>query len=207
MAEHTTHHPEDGEGLWVRSEVLPDGSYGICLTAGPDHAWTLDRDAAITHAVACVARATEAEHDTATLGLLVHTGAPRHAAAALIVEDLRPDRPDEHTATAPLAFRVGVGHAKHPRPDAGAWIPVIIMELDGQEMGQLTPADLRGHATGILSILAAVDLDTALHRVLVQRVGLDDDTARAVVDDLAHHWPHQPDLARTGASAAEETTQ
>ena len=180
----------EGEGLWVRSEVMPDGTYGVGITVEADHAFALNRDQAIAYAVACIARATEADHDTAVMRLLVnHLGMPAKLAAEFITGDLRPDRPDEHKATEPLQFSVAIGRARHPRPDAGSYVPLLMMQHDGEDVGQLAPADLREHATAVLSALAAADLDANLHRCLVSTLGLDDDRARAVVGSLAEHMP------------------
>lgn len=174
-ADPTTLPPHDHEGLWVRSEVMPDGTYGAALSVDSDRAWALNR---------------EVEHDTAVLRLLTSKlGIPDNDAAALLTQDLRPDRPDTHDATAPLCFTGAIGRARHPRPDAGAYIPLLMMALDGRQTGQLSPADLREHAAAVLNVLAAADLDAALYRVLLAKVGLDDATARAVVDSLAEYWP------------------
>jgi hypothetical protein len=181
-----TEQAED-EGLWVRSELLPDGTYGVGISVEADTAFVLDREQAVAYAVACFARATEADHDTAIMRLLTaEVGVPNEVAAQVVQNDLRPDRPDDH-ATDPLRFIPAVGRAKYPRPNAGAFIPILAMQLNGDQVGQLTPADLRDHGGAVLDVLAAADLDAALHRALVGTVGLDDDKARSVVGELSHH--------------------
>ena len=86
---------DETEGLWVRSEVLPDGSYAVGLSVGGDRAWTLTRDAAVAYAVACFARATQAEHDAAVFSLLVKIVLSKQVAAAMIMKEIRPDRPED----------------------------------------------------------------------------------------------------------------
>jgi hypothetical protein len=180
----------EDEGLWVRSEVMPDGTYGVGLNVGADRSWALSRDRAVAYAVACFARATEVEHDTAVMRLLTgKLGIPAETAGQVIVQDLRPDRPDAHDATKPLRFFGQIGRAKHPRPDAGQFVPMLAMELDGKDAGQLTPADLRDHAGAVLRVIAAADLDAALLRALTGTFGLDENRSRNVIDDLANHWP------------------
>lgn len=187
------------DGLWVRSEVMPDGTYGVGLNVGQDRSWALNRDQAVSYAVACFARATEVEHDTAVMRLLTGTlGIPAETAGQVIVRDLRPDRPDAHDPTTPLRFIGQIGRAKHPRPDAGTFVPLLAMELDGQQVGQLTPADLRDHAAGVLNVIEAADLDAGLLRALVGPFGLDENRARAVVEDLANHWPDRKPPRREG---------
>jgi hypothetical protein len=177
----------DDEGLWVRSEVMPDGSYGVGLNVGADRSWALNRSQAVDYAVACYTRATEAEHDAAVFGLLTHIGLPQRAVAALLVDYLRPDRPDDHTPTHPLRLTVAIGRTLRP---------FLKMELDGQQVGELTVADLRDHAAAVLNVIAAADLDAALLRVLVGKIGLDDGRARAVVGSLMEHWPTEQEPRR-----------
>lgn len=168
------------EALWVRSEVLPNGTYGVGISVGEDRAWVLTRDQAVAYAVTCFARATEAEHDAAAFTLLRAIGVPQPTAAAVVARDIRPSRPVDHSATEPLRFIVQLGLR------AG---PFLRMTLDGRPAGELTPADLRDHAAAVLNCIAAADLDANLRRVLVGQVGLDDERARAVVGSLADHWP------------------
>lgn len=196
--------PGEDEDLWVRSEVMPDGTYGVGISVERDHAFALNRDQAIAYATACIARATEADHDTAVMRLLVtKLGIPPKSAAEFIKSDLRPDRPDEHKATEPLRFSVAIGRARHPRPDAGTYIPLLMMQhANGEDAGQLTPADLRDHATAVLSVIAAADLDANLHRCLVSTLGLDDGRAKAVVGSLAEHMPGADVPRRTPAGDA-----
>jgi len=171
--------PPEGEGLWVRSDVLPDGSYSVSVSCDADHAWTLTPAEAVAYAAQCVRRATEAEHDAAVLSLLASLGIATVSAVQLVLDDLRPARPAS-TGPVEVAFEPGVNMA-------GA--PFVAIRLAGRRVGQLTPAELRGHAAGVLQAVAAVELDATLHRVLVERIHLDGDQARAVVGTLAQHWP------------------
>lgn len=169
------------DGLWVRSEVMPNGTYGVALNVGDDRSWALSRDRAVAYAAACVAVATAAEHDAAVFNLLTkQVGLPRETVGAVLVNDIHPDRPEQHAATDPLRFATALG-LKHG--------PFLKMTLDGKPAGELTPADLRDHALGVLKVIAAADLDAALHRALVGPFGLDDDRARQIIGSLANHWP------------------
>lgn len=172
----------DDQGLWVRSEVMPDGTYGVGINVGADRSWALDRDQAVAYAVACIARATEVEHDAAVLKLLTSLGLPEKTSAELIVNDIRPDRADDQKATAPLAFYPALGRIVGP---------FLRIQLDGDETGTVTPADLRDHAVAVLQAISAADLDANLRKVLVGPVGLPEHTARAVISDLSNHWPER----------------
>lgn len=183
--------PDHECGMWVRSDVLPDGSYGVTISVGEDKAWTLARRRAERYAVACMARATEAEHDAAIYKLLtVRLGLEAQFAAAFIVQTIRAARQPDDRATAPLRYVPSLTLAGKP---------FISQELDGAVVGQLTPADLRDHTVGVLQVLAATDLDRRLHRALVGEIGLDEATALAVVGSLMEDWPEDeaPRRART----------
>lgn len=170
----------DDEGLWVRSEVMPDGSYGVAVNVGADTSWSLNRPQAISYATTCYERATEAEHDAAVFRLFTEKlNMPERAVAQMLVKEIRPDRPTDHTATKPLEFTVAIGRQG----------PFIKMALDGKEAGEMTTSDLRDHAAGVLNTLSAADLDANLYRVLSKTVGLDDNLARTVVGDLQNYWP------------------
>lgn len=172
----------DHTGLWVRSDVLPSGAYGVTINIGDDHAWTLTPDAAIAYAATCVRRATEVEHDAAVISLTTHIGIPLKHAARLVTDDLRPNRPLDHTATEPLQILPVLGARTGPH---------LRLRLRGEPAGEVTPADLIDHAVGVLRVLAAADLDAVLRRTLVGQYGLDEQRARATVATLADHWPEQ----------------
>jgi hypothetical protein len=177
--------------FWVRSELLPNGTYGVGISVGDDRAWVLSRDRAVAYVVACFARATEADHDAATYALLCSIGIPADTAGRTVVADVRPSCATDDTATEPLRFI----------PSLGLKVgPFLRMTLDGRPAGELTPADLRDHAAGVLNVLAAADLDANLHRVLVGQYRLDDATARGVVGELANHWP-TPQTPRSSSDA------
>jgi hypothetical protein len=158
---------------------LPDGRYGVGISVGDDVAWVLSREQAVAYVVVCVERATQADHDTATFRLLVDIGLPEDKAAAFLAEDIRQDRAVDNAPTSPLVFVPAVGQKG----------PFLHMRLDTEDVGQLTPADLRDHALSVLDVLAVVELDAALRRALVGLVGLDDARAHAVVGGLAKFWP------------------
>lgn len=176
----------DDEGLWVRSEVMPDGTYGVGLNVGADRSWALGRDQAIAYAVACHRKATEAEHDAAVFTLLTHRlGMSESDAADVLKTELHPERPDDPAATAPLRFTTAIVRNA---------APFLRVDVDGREVGDLTPNDLRDHAGNVLHVLAAADLDATLRRVLVN-IGIPTEKARAVIAGLAEHWPEERSAA------------
>lgn len=182
--------PDFSEGLWIRSEVTADGSYGVALKAGPGCSLTLGREQAIAYAVECIARATEAEHDAAVLRLLAERlELPVEVAAEVVVCELRPDRPDGRESTAPLHFASSVVKPGDAGPGDPLFVPVVKVALNGEELGKLSPDAVRRHAGGVLDLIAAADLDNRLFRYLTERVGLRERKARAVVYALSEFMP------------------
>lgn len=180
--------PADHEGLWVRSWRVGTG-YGARVNLG-ERTWTLGRDRAVAYAAAFVRAAMEAEHDAAVVALLGdRVGMPQELVASF-VNDLRLERRSEDGATEPLHLVPGVSLRDDDRPH-----PFIAMHLDGEQVGQLTPAAAREHGLNTLAVLAAADLDDALRRFLVDRVHLDEARASAVIANLPEYWPSEDDRA------------
>ncbi|WP_280335456.1 hypothetical protein [Nocardia wallacei] len=180
--------PEDS-GLCVRSDVLPDGSYGVTVTAGPDLAFTLDRSRALPYAAACCREATAAEYFTAVLRLLTERTATSREDGLAFVQEHLVAIPDL-AATAPLQFLGAAGRPKPPSPEAGRFTPIVLIrDQDGKDMGWFSPEQIRGHATAVLDTLAVVDLDTRLLRTWVDDYGLPENNARAAVGSLAAFLP------------------
>lgn len=97
------------EGLWVRSDRTPGGTYVLSLSLDSDHAWTLTPDQAEQYARACLAATEWAAFDAAVVRLLIERlQLDADTAAAVIVRDLRPDRPTLPVGPGPLTFAPGV---------------------------------------------------------------------------------------------------
>jgi hypothetical protein len=183
----------DGGGLWVRSDVLPDGSYGVTVNVGADRAWTLPRRAAEQYAVACHDAAVAAEHDAAVVRLLTAMGMDLPLVGQFVAKDLRPGRPAERLQVLRgLRYLPGV---------TAQGLPFVDLELAGDTAGQVSPVELQVHAAAVLACLAAVELDAALFRLLTGRIGLDPGRARQVVGSLGDHWP-SPNDAGAGTGGA-----
>jgi len=170
----------DQPGLWVQSDVAPDGTYVVGLHHGEDRAWILTRDEAIRHAVAVLTQAERAEYDAAVITLLHNKlGMALADAVGFVASDLRPDRPpvDE---PGPLKVVPGVS------PVDGLH-GFLTLELDDAPIGQWRINDARQHAAAVLQVVAVVDNDAGLYRLLIGPVGLEEQRARAVVADISNH--------------------
>lgn len=169
----------DDDGLWARSEVLADGTYGVGITYGPDRAWALDRTAAIAYAVACCDEATSVEHDYAVYQMMTGAGVEPREVVRLITDDLRVKRV-HNGATRPLRFEpiLGMVHGPH-----------LHMYLGDEHVGEVTPHDLRGHGGDVLTVLSVTVLDSVLLGALIDSVGMGEEKARAVIGTLNAFWP------------------
>lgn len=166
------------DGLWVYSDVAPDGTFVVTVSAGPDAAVTLDRDGAVAYAVALIDVAGRAEYDAAVLRQLGHAGLSEDATLPF-VRELRADRPPPAATFGPLRFEPIVSHRTRE--------PIVEIHVgEGPDRYGMSPDAARGHATHVLDVLAVADLDAAYLRRL-RLTGLEDDRARAVVEDLGKH--------------------
>lgn len=172
----------EDEGLWVRSDVTPDGSYAVAITYGADRSFVLPPDMAIRYAATVAAAAHRAFYDAAIYTLLtkrVHTKV--QYARDFIALDLRPERPPlDDAATAPLTF------VPMMTPEGKAF---VVIALDGKHDAQVDPEVLGQHALHVLTVVEAVNLDAALLRKLRSTIGLDEERARAVVGEIRHWGP------------------
>lgn len=164
--------------VWVESVLDPGEPFRIKLHVG-ERSWTLGRDRAVRYALAVLQAAHYADHDAATLRLMLTTGADQERAMRLITDDLRPDREQlDAAALAPLGLDIGV-------TQAGA--PFLLLLLDDQPLGHWEVEAAVEHATTVLGAMFSTGLDAALHQALVAQVGLDTGRARNVVGSLRQH--------------------
>jgi hypothetical protein len=165
--------------ITVQSDLAPDGrTYIANVHLDPDTSRALDRDQGQAWAATVLAAAARANHDALVLRqLLGHLGVALHTAAG-VLQDLRDDRPPlDHNATAPMRLDPGVNQAGEP---------FIVVHVHGIPVGQWTCADARQHATHVLEVSAAVDLDAAFYRHLTGHIGLDPEIALNAVTALAY---------------------
>lgn len=162
--------------LWVATEAATDGTYIATLELGDDLSVPLNRDTAIRHAMAMITAAQYARYDAAVISQL--TGKLDFALpdAAELIAGMRDDRPPLNPDdTAPLRLEPGVAMATR-EPFIGLW-------CGQRQIGQLDAPSAEQHASYMLQVTIAADLDGAYHRWL-RTAGIDDNRARAVVADL-----------------------
>jgi hypothetical protein len=174
---------ETGEqqGVWVTSDLNPDGStdYIVTVSANDDCALSLKADAAVRYCAAVTRAATIAQHDAAVLAQLTRVGISAESAGLTVVE-LRQDRePVADAATAPLRFE--------PIVSGSSGKPYVLVWAGAERISQWTPRDCFQHAGHVMQVLAGVDLDSAYFRYLVGTIGTDPQRARAAVHDLGSY--------------------
>ncbi|WP_042400069.1 hypothetical protein [Streptacidiphilus carbonis] len=165
----------------IVSDLAPDGrTYVATIHLDGDTARTLNRDQGIAWASTVLTAAAQAEHDALVIRQLA--GKVGMALDLACVGDLRADRPPlDDAATAPLRLEPGVNAKMEP---------FLALYINGEQMGQWTCQDAREHATGILEVMAAVDLDAAYYRFLTGSVKVDPPEARGIVGLLAEDGAH-----------------
>jgi hypothetical protein len=175
-------HDDELTGIWVTSDVNPDGSasYIVTVSAGDDVALSLNADAAVRY-VAAVHRASAiAQHDAAVLQQFSGKLGMDKRLASSVIMDLRKDRePVQNAATAPLRFEPIVA-ARNLAPYVHVW-------AGDERISQWTPGDCFQHAGHVMEVLAGVDLDAAFYRYLVHTLNIDEPMARAIVNDLGNY--------------------
>ena len=164
------------DAVWIKTEPTVDGSaYVVTIEASDDRAMVLTPDRALRYASAILAYVARAEYDAAVVRQLRNL-VDDMTAVGQIVTDLRTDRPPiSDDATAPLRFEGGVS--------AFTGKAFLHIAIDGK-VGQWEIPAAKEHALAVLEAVSAADLDSGYYRALRGMVGLDENRARQVIDDL-----------------------
>lgn len=162
----------------VLSDLAPDGrTYVTTVQLNGDTARTLDRNQGDAWVRTVLAAAVQAEHDALIMQHLIRAVGSTLEEAALVVSQLRADRPAlDHDATAPMRLTPGINADCEP---------FLAVHINGTQVGQWDPADARDHAIGVIEVITSVDLDAAYHRFLVAQMGVTPENARTVIAELA----------------------
>jgi len=181
----TTPPPFPLTSIMVTSDRMPDDSYAVTLSLGPDRSWTLPEPRAFRYATAMFQAATAAEHDAALYHSLVCKGLPEDLIGT-VISGARDARPAQDKWTHPLIVTPGITAREPHRP----MLSVRHVEGAWEDGWQWSPTEARQHASHVLHAAAAVRLDSALAEVLT-RIGVDVETAAAVVEHIGGHWPEE----------------
>ena len=168
-----------GEGLWVYSDLLPDGRYGPSVSYGADRVWPLDDPLAYAATVGRVA--ITAQHDAATARLLYERMEMPLEVVGELLRSMRGAVARPRVEVLPgLSMTPGI----NPKLK-----PFITIDVKGTWSSQVDADNLLQHAHAALSTAAAAELDTKLREVLLGPVGLDEERVSAVIAHLSAYWP------------------
>lgn len=166
----------------VTTDLMPDGVYYTVVHFGDDYSIPLPGDTALKYAYAIIALAQAAAHDAAVFNQWVFgMRLPDKAlAAAMVLEDLQPDRPPVTGLPEPVA----------------AVSQVKLSATTGRAKGYVTftaPASVAGvswnvessweHAHYVLGVRAMSELDTAYRSMARSKLGVSDLESEALVHD------------------------
>ena len=172
--------PDVESHIWVRSDVMPDGSYRATIEFTPDESVTLNDEQAIKYAMAVLGAAHIAEYEAAILAQFKAAGVPEVAAAQYIAEKFRTLRTVPDTGTQ-LSLVPGISKLTK---DA-----FLIVMLHGKESGQWDFNEARDHAQAVLDVIIAARLDQIYFLSLTKKMEMDDDLARRMVGGIGKFRP------------------
>lgn len=167
------------DAIWIKTEPSVDGStYVVSVEFSDDRAIVLTPERVLRYATTVLGAAQRAEYDAAVFAQM-RTLVTDDRAVAELITDLREDRPPlDDAATAPLGLVPGVNREGKP---------FIAVHIDGKHVGQWDVPDARSHALHALETVEAAELDGHYFRALKGLVGLDENRARQVVEDIGRH--------------------
>lgn len=164
------------EGLWVRSELLPDGSYGIGLSLDADKAWAFNEADAVLYAHSLLREVAFSLYDAAVVAQVQRKMNLGPKEAAQMVCDLRELR-------GPSAWPGDLSYVGGVNMRGRAFLTAC---WKGEPEFQLDPGPAREHAVAVLEVVTTSGLDNTYKKVLMEKVGIEDWRASNVVDDLLH---------------------
>lgn len=165
------------EKIWVHTQrTIDDRGWMVTVDFSDSHTIALDPEETQTYFETVLAAAARAEYDAAVLAQLAERTDLQHA--QITVMNLRADRPPLPVIQG-WDFRGGVA-ARDRKGFVAAY-------FEGEEVFQMQVDAARGHAMHVREATIVADLDSGYRTALISTIGLDADTANAVVGNLAIH--------------------
>lgn len=164
------------EGIWISSEPCDDGSYVATVSVDGDRIWALSPFKLRRYAAGALRAVAEAEYEAAIFVQLRDAGAPADSVFAAIAafRHLRPANAAAKESS--LRYEPGL---------TAAGKPFLLVIVDDQAVGQLTPELLRRHAAFAYEAEAVGDLDATYRKILREVVELSEEEALEAVSDLS----------------------
>lgn len=178
------------QGVWVSSEVSPDGHFVLSVEFSSDVSMPLDTVQARAYAAEVMRASAIARHDAAVARQIIEKLGLPVKEAALTLHMLRAGRPPlDAAALGLLSMTPEVSVSGNPFLACSVRIPSQVRagpyDKDGQRSWQWSVAEAHQHAGQVLVGSAIVDLDSAYRRWLVERCGIEPERALNVVGDLS----------------------
>jgi len=167
--------------IWVKSELLPGGSYNVTLDFTPDDSITLTDEEALQYSLAILEVAHIAEYEASILAQMKAADISETTAARFIADNFRPYRHLPDTGT-PLELIPGISQRTKQ--------PFLVIILRGVEVGQWDFKDAREHAQAILDVICVARLDQVYYHSLADRLEMAEPQARTMVSLIGKFRPN-----------------
>lgn len=176
----------DETTFWVSTVPTKKGHGFLVQIQLDDLTVTLNEHRAMLYAAAVLRAAAYAEYDHSVYTQMRARFDHDHAFS--VVRDLQNERPPlELKDSEPLLFLPAL-----QRDDARTPVVLIRSASEQKNLGTWALDQAREHAFVVVEAVAVSELDGAYLRTLRGTIGLDEDTARAVVGELSQHRPPRP---------------
>jgi hypothetical protein len=164
----------DEGGLEVVTEATDDG-YEVVISVDADRSWAMEPDQCWRYGRTVMEAAARAAYEAAVFDQFAASDVSEMDALTFIAGmRLGFDKIDDE-ATTPLRFVPSMTRAGRP---------FVLVELDGEPVGQLESHDTFEHGVAVIQAAIARNLDTMYRRVLRDTTGLSDAKARQAVARL-----------------------
>lgn len=174
-----TEESDELKGVWVMSQLTPQGTYALTIGYESDLAWTLTPKEAWAYARMLATQIARATFDAAVINMLTaRLELPLEDAGTTVAQDLRPAR-SPVTQLAPLMLEPGV---------TAEGKPFLKLLINGEDQHWTWDvADAREHLLSVVEGIETIDLDASLYRFMTDTVGVESEVARAAVGMLGEH--------------------
>lgn len=185
MTDHEHEPASEDNSVWIRTEEKPDGTgYFATISITNDIAFPLDRETARDYTEKLIDLVNRAEYDSCIFKQVKHIsrgvedqdGVLRDIADMLSI--VRGKREDISFDRYPVSYSFGIN------AEGEAF---VLINIDGENVGQWSVEDTRAHATSIMDALVVAPLDDAYLDALTSVYGVDQGIARNVISDLLEY--------------------
>lgn len=165
----------DADGIWVISDLMPDGAYCAVIQFGPDLTYPITIAQATEYAAQIHAASSAATYDAGVHKQLTAKLGMSSEHTAWLVDQLRKRRGQEQWEAGPMTLIPGVSAFTGE---------AFVRCSTACRTWQWSPRELLNHVNNVLTVATGTPNDAHYYNLLTERVGIEPDRARAVIDDL-----------------------